>query len=205
MCRSQSKNRFCVSKGKIANGILGDFACPASTTRCPSKYSDVLVEIGERGRQYQRQHTWNTEVPTDQAYSWNCKYIIRAKRSLVSQEDVSKRGYIMLQVEQYGFDDEVFLIVQRHERFDDFSLGNQDGVTKIYKVNFSNQFYIPAEYDLLLSFRPVRRANRVKSKSGKIKLRTWLQDNVGADEFRKNNVRVQARPSQFQNQDPQPK
>ena len=30
-------------------------------------------------------------------------------------------GYIMIQVEQYGFNEEVFLIVQPHGQFEDFS------------------------------------------------------------------------------------
>lgn len=173
-CQTQSDNQFCSSTARISNGILGEFTCPASSNWCPSDASSYLT-IDEMNKEYTRSHRWGTQVPTLKALTWNCKYVIRAKRELVSQEEESERGYIMLQVEQYGFDEEVFLIVQPHGQYADFSQSNKDQVTQIYKVAFSQRFFIPAEHDLLLAFKPVKSESNHYSPSGLIKLRAWLQ------------------------------
>lgn len=79
----------------------------------------------------------------------------------MSATNEADRGYIFLQVEQYGFDEEVLLIVQEHGKFRDYQLANNatDKITRVYKVHFGSRFYIPAEYDLLISFEPLKAAS----------------------------------------------
>ena len=94
----------------------------------------------------------------------------------MSQANPFNRGYIFVQLESYGFDDDVFLIVQRHGMFEDYSASNPTNpYAKIYRVNFGDKFYIPAEYDILIAFEPVKSDFNTRSPLGKLRLRTWLQ------------------------------
>ena len=80
----------------------------------------------------------------------------------------------MIQVEQYAFDQDVFLIIQEHGKYKDFKVANPDPKTKIYGVKFSQRFFIPAEYDIILAFEPVYRRNGIVSKGGKIRFKSLL-------------------------------
>ena len=77
--------------------------------------------LEEAGKVRKRSHTWNQEIPTNSAMDWHCKFSIRADRSLVASEDPEERGKIFLQLEPYGFDEEVYVIIQPHGQFHDFS------------------------------------------------------------------------------------
>ena len=62
-------------------------------------------------------------------------------------------GYLYLEGEQYGFDEDVWVIVQPSGEFIDFSSRNPlNEETKIYKAYFGRKFLIPAELDILISF-----------------------------------------------------
>lgn len=84
--------------------------------------------------------------------------------------------------------------MQEHGKYRDFVFTKPDNVTKIYLVRFGQRFYVPAEYDLLLSFEPVRRLNGVVSQAGKLRLRTWLQSSLSEEEVRAANTRILLRP-----------
>lgn len=89
-------------------------------------------------QQYSREHVWTEQsIPTEEAVDWNCKYVVRANRDLVDGLADDQKGYIMIQVEQYAFDQDVFLIVQEHAKFKDFKYSVPDPKTKIYGVKFS--------------------------------------------------------------------
>jgi len=58
-------------------------------------------------------------LPTLEAEDWNCKYKVAISDKLKSTLAASntKLGYIMVQVEQYGFDDDVAIIVEPNDKF----------------------------------------------------------------------------------------
>ena len=175
-CGALRDNRFCVQKDKMKNETMRDFGCPANNQKCPASNDEITVRITEKyPKVYNREHAWNQDIPDSSATSWNCKYLIMTDRALVSSANVSARGYTFLQVESYGFDEDVYLIVQEHNQYKDYLVNNLavDPVTQIYRVYFGSKFYIPAEYDLLLTFEPIKAASNVTSKMGKIKFRTW--------------------------------
>ena len=69
----------------------------------------------------------------------------------------------MIQIEQYGFDEEVEMIVQPFEQFIDYNLTkiNQNSnqyhyLPRLYSVKFSKKYFIPAENPILINFKPVR-------------------------------------------------
>ena len=54
--------------------------------------------------------------------------------------------------------------------------------TKIYRSYFGYQYLIPAEYDILLNFKPIAywAGSKIKNQSptGQVKLRTWYQKEI---------------------------
>ena len=85
----------------------------------------------------QREYLWDMTVPTDLAKSFNCKYTVKADRDLVSAVSETERGYIMVQLEQYGFDEEVLVIVMPHGEFIDHSTNNDEySSTRMYRSTF---------------------------------------------------------------------
>lgn len=46
--------------------------------------------------------------------SWNCKYEIKVDASF---QETNKNGFIMVQTEMYGADEEVNIIVQKNKKF----------------------------------------------------------------------------------------
>ena len=84
-----------------------------------------------------------------------------------------------MQVEQYGFDEEVNVMVQPKAGFVDYPSTGIESETKyrVYQnVKFSQKLYLPAESDVLVSFAPVRNLpeNAVGlSYMGRFRLRCW--------------------------------
>jgi len=67
-------------------------------------------------------------------------------KDLFIGKDAEERGWNFLQIENYGFDDFVYLIINPQGRFYDFRKEDPvNSVTKVYKVDFGRKFYIPAE------------------------------------------------------------
>jgi hypothetical protein len=61
-----------------------------------------------------------------------------------------------------GFDSQVFLIVQERDHFDDFRADDGTVMPLIYLVVDGFEYWMPPEYDLLLSFEPI--ANSVSTR-----------------------------------------
>ena len=58
-------------------------------------------------------------------------------------------GYIYVEVQPYGFDEDVFVIIQPYQQFYDYVVGyEQSLITEIYKATFGSKFYIPFEYEM---------------------------------------------------------
>lgn len=75
--------------------------------------NDVEIVITEMNKYYERVWKWNETVPLDEAYGWFCKYVIQVTDStLLSAIDKNLNDMPMLaiQVEPYGFDEQVWLI-----------------------------------------------------------------------------------------------
>jgi len=104
-----------------------------------------------------REHKWTKYVPTSAARDWHCKYHISAIPSLISSETEEMRGYLYIESEQYGFDEEMYVIIQPKGQFFDFSIENPvNDITKVYKGYFGRKFLIPAEFDVLIYFAPIK-------------------------------------------------
>ena len=62
----------------------------------------------------------------------------------------------MVQTEQFGFKDEVYVIIFPKEKMMEFKMtNNPEKMTKIFKAEFSRKFYIPAEYDAFILISPI--------------------------------------------------
>ena len=57
----------------------------------------------------ERVHKWNIEIPQESAVDWHCKYQVKVEKTLLS---ANKKGYMMIQPEMYGFEEEISIIVQ---------------------------------------------------------------------------------------------
>lgn len=80
---------------------------------------------------YQRSYDWRTDVPYDDAVHLRCKYYIKAGDSLPGRSD----GFIFVQLEQYGFDEDVFVIIQPAGKFENY-LASSTSDTQVYKSRF---------------------------------------------------------------------
>lgn len=88
----------------------------------------------------------------------HCKFLIETNRKLFSSDPkVTDRGFLFVQIEQYGFDEDVIVMVQPHRMFVDHKNNSAtNSSTKIYKSRYGNVFFIPAENDVLVTFEPIR-------------------------------------------------
>lgn len=100
---------------------------------------------------------WNQEVPTLNAKNFYCKFKIFASEEITSKASEQDIGHIYIEGEQYGFDEEVFVFVQPKGQWVDYSSRSPvNDITTIYKAYFGRKFLIPAEYDVMVSFAPIR-------------------------------------------------
>lgn len=106
-CISQSDNQFCLDDPDIRNLLLKEFVCPANDTWCPAD-ADTTVEIGSVNTIYDREHFWNVQVPNTD-HQWECKYVVRVSDSLLG--NLEPDAQITIQLENYGFDETLFLII----------------------------------------------------------------------------------------------
>ena len=121
-----------------------------------------------------REHKWTSIIPTKDAINWHCKYYVKAEEGLAGQG-----GYVYIEAEQYGFMGDVYLIVQPRGQFYDFSIENPvNDVTKVFKAQFGSKFLVPAEYDSLISFAPIKRGQEPTTYLGKFRFRTSYQSTI---------------------------
>ena len=79
----------------------------------------------------------------------------------------------------------------------DYQAGNPENVPQVYKAYFGTKFYMPVEYDLMVFFAPKAAESGVTSKSGKLRLRAWLQaEGVPAEEQKTSTFRFGLRPGE---------
>ena len=107
--------------------------------------------MSEEGKVYQRSYDWKRDVPYDGAKNLRCKYNIKANSALPGKAS----GYVYVELEQYGFDEDVFVIIQPSGQFANYNSASST-TTQVYKSRFGTKFYIPADRDILLMFAPVR-------------------------------------------------
>lgn len=126
-------------------------------------------------------------MPTPEAEDWNCKYQILATEDLISQlkKENKEVGYIMVQIEQYGFDEEVSIIVQPKNAFFDIGKGPDNKIVSTHQVTFGDRFFVPAEeYQILVNFKPVDfyqdDEKKEKSYMGRLKLRSQYVQNINS-------------------------
>ena len=81
--------------------------CPASKAYCPLGRDETNILIEDKTKEYSKEFYWPITVPNLSALDYHCKYMIQTARSIVMKSG----GYTFLQIEQYGFDEEVTLIV----------------------------------------------------------------------------------------------
>jgi hypothetical protein len=75
----QAKNKYCstkITKEKVSfvplkNQDLRQFTCPQDAAKCSK---EVEIVVSEESQTYNREQTWNEEVPTLAATNWNCKF-----------------------------------------------------------------------------------------------------------------------------------
>lgn len=131
--------------------------CPASEQYCPILAHETNIHIRESNKFVEREHIWDFETPTLDAKNYFCKYHIQVDDALISGDADADKGLIYLEGEQYGFDEEVFVYVQPKGQWENFSSTNKvNDITTIYRAFFGRKFLIPAEYDVMVSFAPIR-------------------------------------------------
>jgi hypothetical protein len=105
-----------------------------------------------------KEHDFKFEVPTLTAAKWHCKYHLTSEDAIATAE-VASIGYTYLETEQYGFDNNVIVIVQPRGMYYPFNFrsqtNNPEKMTKVYKAQFGRKFLIPAEYDIFIDFAPI--------------------------------------------------
>lgn len=104
-------------------------------------------------------HEFNQLVPTSQAAPWHCKYGISTSDFKPDGTATADMGYTYLIAENYGFDNNVIVIVQPRGKFLDFNFrsqtNNPEKMTKVFKSTFGRKYLIPAEYDIFIDFAPI--------------------------------------------------
>lgn len=112
-------------------------------------------------------------MPDTSAYQWHCKYGMTSAKT---------DGYTYLIAENYGFDNNVIIIVQPKGKFLDFNFrsqtNNPDKMTKVFKSSFGRKYLIPAEYDIFIDFAPIsyaKNSDQVSLDEGKFQyLAKWV-------------------------------
>ena len=133
-------------------------------------------------------------MPNRKASTWNCKYKITTSRSLVDYPDSEAhlRGYHIVEVEMYGFDEEVYVISMPYKQFYDFDPAEPNKTEgRVLKAEFGSKFIVPAEDDVMISFAPVGNkegSDAGTSPSGKFRVRTKIIPSVSDELLSNQNV-----------------
>ena len=71
--------------------------------------------------------------------------------------ELNDKGYLYVEGQQNGFDEEVWLITQPRNQYHDYNQEHpKNNETKVFKSTPGRKFLIPAEYDVLILFHPLR-------------------------------------------------
>ena len=179
-----SEAAFCGSRAATSNKFLKEFLMPADAAKCP-EYAIKQIT----GTQVVETHEWAQTVPVgDDAAKWHCKYgISTSEFKPTGDADPATMGYIYLLAENYGFDNNVIVIVQPRGKWYDFNFRSQTNnpakMTKVYKSSFGRKYVIPAEYDVFIDFAPISfKTNTDQSSIEKGKLQylaKWVESTAG--------------------------
>lgn len=115
----QAKNRYCTSEITVAKTSfvalkdqdLRQWTCPMRTAlykEKPTCDSAVDVPVSSSSEFVMRSKQWDFQVPTADAADWNCKY----KISLDTTKLDAAKGFLMVQVEAYGFEETLTVMSQ---------------------------------------------------------------------------------------------
>ena len=91
---------------------------------------------------------------------------------------------MVVQVEQYGFDQYVTVMSQNAGMFEDYnSSQNMSAIpTRVYQATFGQKFFFPATSDVLVTYKPEKNhpgpAADHKTFTGQFKLRAWWQQEL---------------------------
>ncbi len=70
-------------------------------------------------------------------------------------KDINLTGNTIIDIWIQGFDNYVYIILQKHDLFNDITKKDKNVVQKSMLVKNGQRFVIPAEYDILITFAPI--------------------------------------------------
>jgi len=86
---------------------LREWSCPQDVDECDA---DVDIVVNAEGTFYSRTKTWDQVVPTAAAANWNCKYRVSLDKTNTAM--VGQDGFLVVQIESYGFEEIVTVMSQ---------------------------------------------------------------------------------------------
>jgi len=156
----------------MTNPVLRKAVCPAKVDKCTPDGSSALVDIVASDFWYTGEVNWDETIPSEAAADWNCKIRVKLWKQMYIGKSTKQRGWNLIQIENYGFDDNVYLIVNPQGRYKDFRKDDPvNDITRVYKIDFGRKLYIPAEYELLFSYAPVASRSGKTFAKGKFRYR----------------------------------
>lgn len=84
--------------------------------------------------------------------------MIKVDEKLLNVNQTANKGYLVIQPEMYGFEDEVDIIVQKPGQLQDYDPFQVKALPMVIRANFSQKIFIPAEYDTYISFSPIKQS-----------------------------------------------
>ena len=121
-CVAQAKQEYCATAAAVSNPILQQWTCPSSIknsdvgTRCPATMEQIKVNI-DTLEQFKLSHDFTSKsliIPGSTFEDFNCKFHVQVDQKLLDAQQKAEGylGYIMVEVETYGFDESVHVMVQ---------------------------------------------------------------------------------------------
>lgn len=96
--------------------------CPAKlNNRCPDNQYEIELWIEQRKYQYTRTFNWTQTIPSSDAINWHCKYRVVTNELILGGLDGVEK--IVLDVTLNGFDEYVYVILQKKDEFIDIKAG----------------------------------------------------------------------------------
>lgn len=175
---------FCGTKASLSNKFLVEFLMASNSEKCPTTYE--LKQISET--QTVEVFDFPFTVPDSSASTWHCKYGLTTSTKIPAGTADDAKGYYYLVAENYGFDNNVIIIVQPRGEYLDFNFRSQTNnpakMTKVFKSFFGRKYVIPAEYDVFIDFAPIsyKTAGQESLSEGKFQfLAKWIPNSEVAD------------------------
>lgn len=146
---------FCGTRAAISSKFLKEFLMPQDAVKCPEYAIKQITGSSTVGS-----HIFDQTSPVGaEAAAWHCKYGFSTSEFKPDSTAEADRGYTYLVAENYGFDNNVIIIVQPRGKFLDFNFRSQTNnpakMTKVFKSLYGRKYVIPAEYDVFIDFAPI--------------------------------------------------